>query len=740
MNKIVLLLITTTLFTFAQTTDQSSIEINLDGLVNESTWSSAKQFSDFRQFSPGLDVPSTEKTSAFITNDKEYLYIAFVMQAKEVFGSIVERDVRFFLDDHVSVYIDTYNDKSNALVFSVNPLSARNDWELIDNGYRSNTAWNTYWDAKAAKTSNGWSCEFRIPFSSLRFEQSENVTMSFRFERIIKHTNEWVAFPVLSTSLDNLERNMFNSVSITFTNISSQTPIYFTPYVAGRVTQNSILNSDGTEYINETTVFDGKEYFDNTTTDKILSAIGFDIKYKLDNSNTLDLTMNTDFAQAESDAQVFNLTRYSIFYPEKRQFFLENADLFSANLFSHRMFHSRRIGIEEGYNVPILGGPRMTGVFQGVQYGLMNMQTNGLASKDIEPKNFSVFRIRKSLKQDDSYLGGIFTNKISTESSDYNREVGLDGIYRLSNSITTSFFGSATFDSQTGNKSNAAYGIGFSKLYQPEGLEFDVSLLNYEQNFNPEMGFLSVPNSIQNKTRVGWGFILPDDFFISRILVGSYNLHYLVSSTKELLYHQSNLYWWFIFRNGALFQFFVPWYQEDKLDEPWNFSESTTIPEGKYKSWLYEFSYQSGTINNYNWFADIVFGDFYDGKQVNFWSGINYIFSEKVRMSGEISYYNIKFPSSFSQKENATEEGVILKYWLTYNFAPDLSLNLFSQYNNTLKKIGSNIRLRYNPVEGTDLYIVYNSTLNTEINRLNPRLDLIDQQTFIIKFSKSFIL
>jgi len=151
MNKIILIITTTTLSAFAQINNQLEIptnkftfEINLDGIVNEAAWGSAEKFSDFRQLSPGLDVPSSEKTTTYITNDEEYLYIAFVLEAKEVFGSIVERDVRFFLDDYVSVYIDTYNDKSNALVFSVNLLSARRDWELIDNGYRTNTAWNTF--------------------------------------------------------------------------------------------------------------------------------------------------------------------------------------------------------------------------------------------------------------------------------------------------------------------------------------------------------------------------------------------------------------------------------------------------------------------------------------------------------------------------------------------------------------------------------------------------------------------
>ncbi|KAA3610055.1 MAG: hypothetical protein D8M58_07545 [Calditrichaeota bacterium] len=626
------------------------------------------------------------------------------------------------------------------MVFSVNSLGARRDEELIDNGYRTNPSWNTFWDAKATETSTGWSCELRIPFSSLRFEPGEIVTMNFRFERFIKHTNELVIKPLLSTSLDNLEKNMFNSSSLTFKNISGETPVYFTPYVAGIVSQNSTLNSDGTKYVKETEILRGKDYFGNETVDKTLSSAGFDVKYKLDNSNTLDLTLNTDFAQAETDAQVFNLTRYSIFFPEKRQFFLENAGLFSVAMFNHRLFHSRRIGIENGHIVPILGGIRMNGVFKGIQYGLMNMQTNGLAAENIEAKNFSVFRAKKSLKQDDSYIGGIFSNRSSTEGNDYNLQVGVDGIYRLSNSITTTFFGATTYDSDIKKNNNSAFGIGLSKLYQSEGFEFDISTTNYEENFNPEMGFLSIPNSIQSKVNLAYGILMPEDWYVSKMLFGLNNKHYRVSSSNELLNHQSYIYGAFFFRDGGNFHFVAPWYEQDDLDSEWNFSDNTTIPKGRYKTWLYEIYYQSGKTKNYNWFSDIIYGDFFGGKRFNFWTGTNYIFSEKVRSSAEIYYYNIDFPDHFSQNSNKKEDGTILKYWLTYNFAPDLSLKLLSQFNSNSKQIGSNLRLRYNPFEGTDLYVVYNSTINTERTMFNPHLNLIDQQRLFIKFSKTLTL
>lgn len=717
-----------------------ALEVDLDGLVNEPAWENAKHFSEFKQLSPGLNIPTSEKTSVYLTYDSKYLYIAFDMNSKKVFASVTERDQSPDLDDYVGIFIDSYNDKSNSLVFLVNPLGSRTDFEMIDNGYNINKSWNTFWDAEAVITSTGWSCEIRIPFSSLRFEQARQITMNFRFERIIRHNSEEIVYPLLSTDVDNLPLNMFNVVPIAFSKLSSSTPLYFTPYAAGRVVQNSVLNSGRTKYETKTEVFNGKEYVDNETTDKILSSIGLDIKYKLDNSNTLDLTLNTDFAQAEADTRVVNLTRYSIFFPEKRQFFLENADLFGADLFSHRLFHSRRIGIENGYNVPLLGGFRMTGVFEGIQYGFLNMQSNGLASRNIEAKNFGVFRVRKSLKQDDSYIGGIVTNRISTESNDYNRLVGVDGIYRLSNLITAKFFGAATFDTQTGSSNNKAYGIGFSKLFHPEGFEFDYFLLNYEKNFNPEMGFLSIPNSIQLKLRQGWRFVLPEDYFINRILIGSYNLHYWVSSSRELLYHQSNLYWWFTFRDGGIFHFFIPWYQEDKLDTDWNFSNNITIPKSKYEMWRYELGYESGATSNFSWYGNFAFGDFFGGTQFTIEPGISYIFNKKINVSLDVSYNKLSFPESYSTRNKDYEERIVYSAWLNYNFAADLSLKSFIQYDNISRKVGSNIRLRYNPVEGTDLYLVYNSSFNAERDRFSPQRPFVDEQSVIIKFSKTFIL
>ncbi|UCH09803.1 MAG: carbohydrate binding family 9 domain-containing protein, partial [Fidelibacterota bacterium] len=356
----------------------STEPFNLDGLLDEDFWQSATNLSDFKQVSPFLGESPTEETEVLLSYDDDFLYIGarlYQSNPDEIFASVLERDQNLNADDFFEVIIDSYNDKTNALGFRTNLLGTRVDYEVSNNGVTINQAWNTFWDVRTTRTDSGWNAEFQIPLASLRYVPAMENTMGFKFIRRIKSKSEMLLFPMKDQTLTGLEYHLQNTAEIALTSLGKKRPLFITPYSAGSITQTANLNGDGTAYVSETQVYQGKDYIRRDWMDRLLSNNGFDIKYRLNNSHTLDLTVNTDFAQAEADDRIVNLTRYSVALPEKRAFFLENADLLSASMFHHVFFHSRNIGIESDEQVPLVAGARLTGTTGGFQYGLLNIQS-----------------------------------------------------------------------------------------------------------------------------------------------------------------------------------------------------------------------------------------------------------------------------------------------------------------------------------------------------------------------------
>lgn len=723
------------------TKNNASNDFLLDGFLNDAFWNTAIKFENFKQVLPQAGISASEKTEVYLTYDDENIYVGFKSYSQnnnEIYSSVLERDKGLNVDDFVEVLIDSRNDKSNQLSFQTNLLGTRTDTEITDNGGVFNTSWNTYWDAASAITDFGWSAEFKIPLSSLRFEMSEKNIMGFKFRRYIKSKNETVAFPLSAIDIDKISYNQINSQIVEFNNLIAKNPLYFTPYVISNVSQSYKLNSRGTEYFKNTEYLNGKNYLNSSGLDKLISSVGLDVKYKLDNSNTLDLTLNTDFAQAEADDRIINLTRYSISLPEKRSFFLENADLFKSVQFDHNFFHSRRIGIENGINVPIIGGVRLAGAAGNFEYGLLNMQSHSVESADIDAQNFTVVRAKNKFGSNESYIGGIFTNKSSTENADFSRLAAIDGFFRFPHSITSTFFAASSFERGQNEFRNNAYGFRISR-FTFVGVEFDARFREYQQFFNPGMGFLSRPNTKNITLRGGYRFATPGSSWLSRLTIGSWNTFFWTSSSGEKEFKQHNSYITFQFKDASALTIYLPYYQEDRLFTNWKFSENITIPSDKYKMIAYDLLFESGYGGNYNWSLHTIIGDFYGGKQFVLSPGLNYIFNKNFNIELFLDYNRLSLPQKFSANGNGIETQVLYSAKFNYFFSSALSLKAFLQYDNLSETVGTNLRFRYNPDESTNLYIVFNQNINTERDKFNPEKPFVDNQTLIIKYSQTFI-
>jgi hypothetical protein len=289
--------------------------IVLDGVVDEVAWTKAAQFQLFMH-SPQNNVAPTESTVAYIMYDDRYVYVAGKMSDKEptnIQSPTKKRDDLGLNNDWFGVYLDTFNDKENALAFMTTPSGLRTDYQTFNDaqgGFPINADWNTFWDVEVNQNEDGWSVEMRIPISSLRFQyQDGKVTMGLAILRYVPHKSEWSSYPNISNQWgfwSPFKPSQF--INATFENLISRKPLYIAPYVLGGITQRNLQNESQTEYA-----------FKNT----YKLEPGLDVKFGLTSNLTADVTINTDFAQVEADNQQVNLTRFSLFFPEKRLFFLE---------------------------------------------------------------------------------------------------------------------------------------------------------------------------------------------------------------------------------------------------------------------------------------------------------------------------------------------------------------------------------------------------------------------------------
>lgn len=712
--------------------------IVIDGILNDIEWDNAIEFNDFKQLEPDLGEVATEQTSAKTLYDERFLYVGFTMNyenSSDIYGRTLERDVSLSRDDYVEIHLDTYNDNTNSLVFRTNIFAAREDYEVGRNGETINDSWNMFWDVSTKVYDNNWTAEFRIPFSSLRFKESEINVMRFKAvayyklknERIISTLNELIRTPQVY--------QYRNSEEIVFNNLKSSKPLYVAPYIKADYKSRNVLNETQSKYVNQSNFLQENGYSSNTTLDKILSNVGVDIKYKPNSNNIIDLTLNTDFAEVEADDRIINISRFPIFLPEKRLFFLENQDLFNSNQFDHRLFFSRRIGINNGVPVPIIGGLRLTGNKGRWQYGVMSLQTNKSIEQDLPTYNNSTARVKYNLGKRGSYLGFLATSKLSAD--DHNVLGAFDSNIRFTETVRSRFTLGATFDKEKGNF-KPYYGLDIN-TFKANGFGFNYRFREYTEDFNPELGFVRRPNTKRLTINHGWRKTYVKHNWLSYLSIGNYTTRYWLSSNGNQDFSQINMYAFLRFKSGISPGLFAPVYREDNLYQAWDVADNISIPIGKYKMWQINPEFSTGNAFPYILRIDTTIGDHYGGQRFTFSGSFIYDFNKLFTAEIGANYNKLSFPDEYvSSGSNVLE---LNRYYsrLKFSFSSKSFLNSYLQYDSNSQKLGLNLRFRYTPKEGTNLYMVYNQNVNTERNMLTPNLPLFESQGLIFKFSKTFI-
>ena len=402
--------------------------IEIDGDLNEPDWQEAKPVGQFRQVEPDAGEPMSQPTEVRILYDEENIYFGFTCfdsDVSKIIANDMRRDAReLHENDYVFLILDTYNDKRSGVAFRVNALGAVQDSAITNSGDSFNRNWDAVVDCQSQIHSDRWTSEISIPFGQLRFKESEQMTWGMNLSRGIRRTNEEGTWAPVPSSYGGRAkyRTAYLGSLVGLEGIKPKRQIEFLPYVLPGVTR--IEDDDET---------DGE------------FEIGLDLKYGVTTNLIADLTFNTDFAQVEADEEEVNLTRYSLFFPEKRPFFLEGAGLFEFGVPrpSFRrpppflLFYSRRIGIEDGYPIPIMGGGKITGKMGPYGVGLLNVFTDEFHTDksitapdeivEVPRTNYSVLRLTRDLFSG-SRVGLISINK--QDLDDYNRAGGLDFSYR----------------------------------------------------------------------------------------------------------------------------------------------------------------------------------------------------------------------------------------------------------------------------------------------------------------------
>lgn len=647
----------------------------IDGILNDSVWKETQPSENFIQSKPDMGEPMNQQTAISILYDNENIYVGiqcYDTDPDKVVGTEMRRDHEgvWQFNEYIRFVLDTHHDLRNAYYFGTNPLGAQVDARVTDNG-NFHMNWDAVWDCAATRHSQGWSAEFSIPFRQLRYPDKEKHVWGFNCARSIQRSDEWGCW-------SSIKMKTINSISS-----------------AGElVGLENIPQSRGLE-IRPSAVTGVEVNYDDETDVDTIAKPSLDVKYGLTSGLTLDATVNTDFAQVEADEERVNLSRFDIFFPEKRPFFLEGVGIFDVPM---SLFYSRRIGSAEGKEAPIIGGIKLTGKMGKQSLGLLSVQTNVV--DETPSMNFSALRLQRDILKS-STAGMVFLNKMPMENEDDNQTLGVDFRFKPSESISVTSSLAKTWTEGLEGRDMAGYISGHAET---EHTEFGASFRDIQENFNPEMGF--VPRRDIRRGHL-WG---NRDFMIRKGFLRSINsgAEYEVALNHEdqLQYRHAGTH---IALNLETGDSGYMWFARDweSLDEDWEIREGMIIPSGIHK-WG-EYGLYMGTAEHRRLRVGCSFngGEFFTGekKSLSLHGHIRPI--SKLLISYSYSWNSVELPDG-SFKTNTINSRTI------YTFSPDMFVKLFLQWNDDSDVIRGNLLFRYTYRPGSDLYIVYNEFWRSE--------------------------
>jgi hypothetical protein len=716
--------------------------INFDGIPDEKAWENVSPLKVVMH-SPVFGKEPTEYTDVRIAYDEKYLYVGARLRyrdANKISSSSLKRDYMGLGCDWLGIILDTYNDKENALAFMTTPDGLRFDASIQKDAVVSmpdqmplNNSWNTFWDVSTKKSVDGWSAEIRIPFSSLRFQDNNGeVKMGLILYRWIPAFNESDLYPAIPPNWGQVSfMKPSQAQEIILNGVKPSKPVYLAPYLLTGFESTNELNSTGSGY----------NRYDNPKFEP-----GFDVKYGLANNMILDLTANTDFAQVEMDDQQVNLTRYSLYLPEKRMFFLEQASIFDFSFGGYsNLFYSRRIGLsDDGDPIRIYGGGRITGRIGKWEMGILDMQTaplslrnsSGIEEEVLPSENFGVLRFRRQVINENSYIGSMITSRIGVNGN-YNLAYGIDGIVRIFGDDYVDLKWSQTFETGVKNSSvdeNSRISARWERRSR-KGLGYYLGYSRSGIHFNPGVGFETMDDftSIRSSIRYGW---IPGEekaLYSHSPELMLILLNYIDDGSLMSLNWQPG--WSFTTKSQWEGHFSLSYNKENLRDSLELIEHVLYIPRGEYEFLNFTGMIMTPASRPFYLMLRNNTGQFFDGKRFSIYLQPTWNVSKHLELGATANFDWLEF-----KDRNETDINQILGLKAVYMISTSLSLSAYIQYNTAINEVMTNLRFRYNPKEGNDLYLVFNEGRNTDLDREIPQLPVYNTRSLLLKYTYTFSL
>ena len=684
--------------------------IEIDGVLDEESWIKSSKANGFYMQYPADTSLAKTNTEVMMTFDDENIYIGAICYDQQqdipyVITSL-KRDYSYPTNDAFAVYFDTYNDKTNGFSFSVSPLGVQREGLIQNSGdFGVTTAWDNKWFSKVKQYKGYWIVEMKIPFKTIRYKSA---------------SREWG----VNFSRNNLkinENSAWNRVPINF-NVASLN------YTGKLVWKDSPPQSTRNVAIIPYAITNANVDYENAE-NSIGGNIGLDAKIAITSALNLDLTVNPDFSNVEVDRQVTNLSRFSLFYPERRQFFIENSDLFGRFGFRNiRPFFSRRIGLSDGEKIPIIAGARLSGKLnEKLRIGLMSMQTEGKSSLALDAQNYSIASFQRQIGLS-SNIAGIFVNKqgFNNNKVDYasfNRLSGLEYNMALKEGKWRGkFFYLQSFTSNNTDNAHASWlmyntrNLNIHWNHEKVGKNFraETGFIPRIENYNPEteeyiyrtywrlepsFTYKYYPNSnkINNHSfSLRYDEYLNDDFSTNdRSISSGYEMNLTNKGSFEVYFEQ----------NKTLLLF----------DTDVTFSDNTPLDSGyyNYRTISSEFNSSSFSIFRYNFGLDV--GEYFTGNIFSMFGQLSYRLPPYGKISIEFEQNKIWMPNN----ENTAITLISPRFDIT--FSKKMFFTTFIQYNTQIDNINLNTRFQYRFKPMSDIYLVYTDNYNSNIFGIKNR-------------------
>ncbi len=691
--------------------------LRIDGRLDEVLYDAVPPISDFLQVEPRPGEPATDRTDVWVAFDDATVFVSFRcwQDPDRIAANDMRRD-SFSEDDYVDIALDTFHDHRNAAIFTVYASGGRFDAQITDES-QMNMDWNPVWDLRTGRFEGGWTAEAAIPFRSLRYRPGATQIWGVNFQRYTQWKNESSTLTRMPEARGTMG---IMQMSLAAKLVGLEAPpasrnLEFKPYMVADMASDRLVDPE--------------------ISNEVSADLGIDVKYGLSQNLTADFTVNTDFAQVEADQQQVDLTRFSLFFPEKRDFFLENQGTFAfggagggpfgGSWDTPTLFYSRRIGLHEGRAVPIEAGARLTGRAGRYTLGLLNIQADDEPLSGAVATNFGVLRLKRDILRRSS-VGVIYTRRsIDLTGAGRNEAYGVDGTFAFFDNLTFNAYWAET--STPGLKDDDA-SYRFQMDFNGDRYGVQLERLRVGGHFNPGIGFVR-----RHDMRRSFGQFRfsprPADSRLVRKYSWSGSMAYIENGAGVVETRESEWELEIEFHSGDEFGLTYARTYEF-LPYPFPIASDITLGVGGYDFDYVQAEYQLGQQRRISGEFFIEYGDFYSGRKTSFgwgWGRVN--LSSRFLLEPGISFNRVELPEGDFDVELVDLRAV-------YTMNPRMFVTALFQYDSESRGLAANVRLRWEYTPGSELFVVYNEQRDT----LAEGFPGLENRALIVKVTRLFRL